>query len=248
MRANLQSDMLPTFYCCPIVALYLSQLPSTSLNQERETHMSHQNQPQTWWHSMKQNFPWKQFIIGALIPILIFYLFHRFDKPLAGAFFAAGWSVGVLIITRLWVKKTNLFAALSIPITLIEIASIVITLNPEFYLATAAIEHTLWGAICLGSVAFSRPLILIFAQAMGGIPKSQELGEFGKSDEFRSAWVILTIIWGIVHLTAATVLIASQIWLPLEFFLILRTALGTPLLAALIAFSFWFPRWYWNRS
>ncbi|MGB0560245.1 MAG: VC0807 family protein [Spirulinaceae cyanobacterium] len=197
---------------------------------------------------MRQHFPWRQFMIGALIPILIFYLFHRVDQPLAGAFFAAGWSVGIIVITRLFFKKSNLFAALSIPITLIEIASIVITLNPEFYLATAAIEHTLWGFVCLGSLVFSRPLILIFAQAMGGIEKSQELGEFGKSDEFQSAWVVLTIIWGITHLIAAIVLIASQIWLPLESFLILRTGLGTPLLAALIAFSFWFPRWYWNHS
>lgn len=197
---------------------------------------------------MRQHFPWKQFIIGALIPILIFYLFHRVDKPLTGAFLAAGWSVGVVTITRLLFKKINLFAALSIPITLIEIASIVITLNPDFYLATAAIEHTLWGLVCLGSVAFSRPLILIFARAMGGIPKSQELGEFGKTNEFRSAWVILTIIWGITHLIAAILLITSQMWLPLEFFLILRTAFSTPLLAGLIAFSFWFPRWYWNRS
>jgi hypothetical protein len=210
--------------------------------------MENQNKPKTWWHSMRQDFPWKPFIIGALIPILIFYLFHRFDKPLTGAFLAAGWSVGVVMITRLLLKKINLFAALSIPITLIEIASIFITLNPDFYLSTAAIEHTVWGVVCLGSVAFSHPLILIFAQAMGGIPKSQELGEFGKSDEFRSAWVILTIIWGIVHLIAAILLIASQIWLPLEFFLILRIAFSTPLLAVLIAFSFWFPRWYLNRS
>jgi hypothetical protein len=95
---------------------------------------------------------------------------------------------------------------------------------------------------------FSRPLILIFAEATGGIPKSHELGEFGNSDVFRSAWVILTIIWGIVHLIAAILLIASQIWLPLETFLIIRTAFGTPLLAVLLAFSFWFPGWYWNRS
>jgi VIT1/CCC1 family predicted Fe2+/Mn2+ transporter len=210
--------------------------------------MENQNQPQTWWHSMRQHFPWKQFVIGALIPIVIFYLFHRVDKSLIGAFLAAGWSVGVVTTTRLLFKKTNLFAALSIPVTLIEIASIVITLSPEFYLATAAIEHILWGLVCLGSTAFYRPLILIFAQAMGGIPKTQELGEFGKSDEFRSAWVILTIIWGITHLIAALVLILSQIWLPLEIFLIMRTAFSTPLLAALVAFSLWFPRWYWNRK
>jgi hypothetical protein len=197
---------------------------------------------------MRQRFPWKQFLIGALIPTVIFYLFHHFDKPLTGAFLAAGWGVVVVAITHLVFKEINLFAALSIPLNLIEFVGVIITLDPRFYLATAAIDHTLWGLTFLGSLVFSRPLILIFAEAVGGIPKSQELGEFGKSDEFRSAWVILTIVWGMTHLIAAILLVASQIWLPLEIFLIIRTAFSTPLLAVLIAFSFWFPRWYWNRA
>jgi len=197
---------------------------------------------------MRQHFPWKQFIIGALIPIVIFYLFHRFDKPLIGALLAAGWGVGVVATTHLIFKKINLFAALSIPLTLVELVGIIITLNPEFYLATAAIDHTLWGLIFLGSLVFPRPLILIFAEVMGGIPKSEELGEFGKSEKFQFAWIILTIIWGIVHLIAAVLLVLSQIWLPLEIFLFMRAAFSTPLLAVLVALSFWFPRWYWNRS
>jgi len=28
--------------------------------------MTNQKQPQTWWHLMRQNFPWCQFSIGAL--------------------------------------------------------------------------------------------------------------------------------------------------------------------------------------
>jgi len=210
--------------------------------------MKNQNQSETWWYSMRRRFPWKQFIIGGLIPIGIFYLFHRFEKPLIGALLAAGWAVAVAAITHLAFKKINLFAVLSIPLTLIEIVGIIVTLNPDFYLATAAIDHTLWGLIFLGSLGFSRPLILVFAEAMGEIPKSQELGEFRQSEEFQSAWVILTIIWAIVHLIAAVFLMVSQIWLPLEIFLIMRTAFSTPLLAVLVAFSFWFPRWYWNRS
>lgn len=197
---------------------------------------------------MSQRFPWKQFAIGALTPGLIFYLFHHFQQPLVGALLAAGWSAGVVLVTHLALKKINLFAVLSLPLTFIEVVGLLITLNPGFYLATAAIDHLLWGLICFGSLFIFRPLILIFAEAVGGIPKTEELGEFGQSPEFRAAWIILTAIWGIVHLMAAVILIASQIWLPLELFLVIRSALSTPLLAALIAFSFWFPRWYLNRS
>ena len=210
--------------------------------------MTDQQPPQNLWYLMRQNFPWRQFITGALIPIVIFYIFYRFGKPLTGALLAAGWGVGVAAITHLLFKKINLFAALSVPFTLIELVGTIVTLNPKFYLATSAIEHTLWGLIYLGSLLFSRPLILIFAEAMGATPKSKESIELGCAKLYRSAWAILTGIWGIVYLIAAILLIASQIWLPLESFLIIRTAFGIPKIALLLTFSFWFPGWYWNRS
>ena len=31
--------------------------------------------------------------LGALVPISFFYVFHRFEQPLAGALLAIGWSV-----------------------------------------------------------------------------------------------------------------------------------------------------------
>ena len=200
------------------------------------------------WLLMKENFPLKQFLIGALVPILLFYSFHRVDEALLGAFLASSWGIGVSVVTRFILKNTNLFAVLSIPFSLIELAGISVTLNPDFYLLWPAVGKTLWGLIYLGSVVVSRPLILIIAQAMGMFPKSDDLGDFSNTDLFCSAWVILTVIWGLVHLIVAVLLFTSHYWFPLETFLIIRIASGTPILAALIAFSFWFPRWYWDRS
>ncbi len=210
--------------------------------------MTNEKQSPPLWQIMRQNFPLKQFIVGALVPIALFYLFHRLGKPLTGALLASGWGIGVASITYIFFKNTNLFAALSVPFSLIELIGIIVTLSPNFYLAWPAIDKTLWGLIYLGSVLLSRPLILILAQAMGMFPKSKEIGEFSNSDLFRSAWTILTIIWGIVHLIVSALLISSQIWLPLEVFLMIRTFSGAPLLAVLLTFSFWFPGWFWNRS
>jgi len=36
------------------------------------------------------NFPYRQFILGALVPISFFYVFHRFERPLTGALLAIG--------------------------------------------------------------------------------------------------------------------------------------------------------------
>ena len=45
------------------------------------------------------NFPYRQFILGALAPISFFYVFHRFGRPLTGATLAILWSLGLLVIT-----------------------------------------------------------------------------------------------------------------------------------------------------
>jgi len=41
------------------------------------------------------NFPYLQFIFGALVPISFFYAFHRFGQPLTGALLAIGWSLSL---------------------------------------------------------------------------------------------------------------------------------------------------------
>ncbi len=210
--------------------------------------MTNQKPTQPWWESMRQNFPLRQFIIGALIPIAVFYVFHRFGKPLTGAILAASWGAGVATITHVFLKKINVFAALSIPISLIELIGTIITLDANIYLASSAIESTLFGLLFLGSTLFTRPFIQILAEAMGGLPKQKEFGEFGNSSVFRSTWLILNNIWGITFLVAAIILIVSQIFLPIGTFVVIRTVVGMPKLAVLITLSFWFPTWYWNRS
>ena len=65
---------------------------------------------------------------------------------------------------------------------------------------------------------------------------------------YRSAWKILTVIWAVVSLIKAIILVLSQLKLPLEVFLIVRTASGFPVLALMLIFTYRFPRWYWARA
>ncbi len=197
---------------------------------------------------MGENFPFKEFLLGALVPIFIYYIFDHLHQTLLGAILATCWGVTVAIISYLFLEKTNLFAMLSLPCSIIELTCILVTQNQEFYLIWPAIEKTLWGCVYIGSVLISRPLILILAQAMGMCPKTENLGEFGATKQFQSAWNILTVIWGGANLITATLLVVSHLWLPLEAYLVVRGASGNPLLAALIGISVWFPEWYWKRN
>jgi hypothetical protein len=210
--------------------------------------MADPEQAPTWWQLMRQNFKWKQFILGALIPITLFYIFYRLDRPLTGALLAAGWGIGLSVVTRLFLKEINLFAVLSIPFAIIQMGGVIATRDPDFFLVWPAIVKVVWGLIFLGSLLFSRPLILVFAETMGAIPKTQDADEFRKSNEFRPIWIILTAVWGITQLASAVLVVAAMVWLPMEPFLIVRTALSLPLTAVLITFSFWFPIWYFRRS
>ena len=201
------------------------------------------------WRASGPGFPWRQLLLGALAPITIFYALHRFGQPLTGALLAIGWSMGLLAIKYWRSRSVELFPALAIPIVLLELIGTLITRNPDFYLAAAAIDNVLWGLLFLGSLLLTRPLIQIFAELLNpGLGSQDFLRHFEMPVQlYRSAWKILTVIWASVNFLKAIILILSQLKLPLEAFIIVRTASGLPVLVLMLIFSYRFPRWYWER-
>ena len=202
------------------------------------------------WQTSGPSFPWRQLILGALVPITIFYTLHRLGQPMTGALLAIGWSIGLLVIKYWRSRSIELFPALAIPIVLVELIGTLITRNPDFYLAAAAIDNVLWGLLFLGSLLLTRPLIQIFAELLNpGLGSQEFFSHFDMPVElYRSAWKILTVIWAVVLFLKAIILIISQLKLPLEAFIIIRTASGLPVLVVMLLFTYRFPRWYWERA
>ena len=202
------------------------------------------------WQTSGTSCPWRQLILGALVPITIFYTLHRLGQPVIGALIAIGWSISLLVFKYWRSRSIELFPALAIPIVLIELIGTLITRNPDFYLASAAIENVLWGLLFFGSLLLTRPLIQIFAELLNpGLGSQEFLSHFEMPVQlYRSAWKILTVIWAVVSLLKAIILILSQLKLPLEVFLIVRTASGFPVLVVMLLFAYRFPRWYWVRA
>ena len=202
------------------------------------------------WRESGPSFPWRQLMLGALAPISIFYVLHRLGQPLSGALLAIGWSIGLLLTKYLRLRRIELFPALAIPIILIELIGTLITRDPDFYLAAAAIDNVLWGLLFLGSLFFTRPLLQIFAEILNpGLGSPEFLDHFEMPVQlYRSAWKILTVIWVVVFFLKAILLIVSQLKLPLEAFLVVRTASGLPVLVLMLILSYRFPGWYWERA
>jgi intracellular septation protein A len=212
--------------------------------------MENQHNTSPWWQIFGSNFPYRQLIFGALVPISIFYSLHRFSRPLTGALLAISWGICLIIVTYWRTRRIELFAGLAIPIILIELIGTLITRNPDFYLASAAIGSVLWGIVFLGSMILPKPLIQIFAELLNPGLGSQEFLSQNSIPKklYRSAWQILTAIWGVVNLLTAIILIFSQLKLPLETFLLIKTATGLPIMVALLFLSYRFPGWYWERA
>jgi intracellular septation protein A len=196
------------------------------------------------------NFPYRQFFLGALVPISFFYTFHRLGKPLVGALLAIGWSISLLIATYWRSRRIELFPGLAIPIIIIELIATAVTRNSNFYLASAAIENVIWGLLFIGSTVLRRPLIQIFAELINPGLGSQEFFKHYPIPRslYRSAWQILTGLWGAVNLLKAIFLIFSQLHLSMEAFLVVRTASGIPVTILMIILSYRFPGWYCQRA
>ena len=196
------------------------------------------------------NFPYRQFILGALVPITVFYILHHFNRPLVGALLAIAWSLGLLAVTYWRSRRIELFPGLAIPLVLIELIGTLISRNPSFYLASAAIENLLWGLIFLVSILFPRPLIQIFAELLNpGLGSQDFFSQYNLTRSlYRSAWQILTAAWGVVSLSKAVILTIAQLKLPMEGFLAVRTAAGIPVMVLMLVLSYRFPRWYWEKA
>ena len=198
------------------------------------------------WRAMLNNSFQSRFILGGVIPVVLFYALHRAGQTLLGAIAAGAWGLGVTLITYWLSREVNIFAVLATTVNLIEIVGTLLTRNPDFYLAGAAIDSFLYALVFLGSLLLARSLMQTIVEAT---PQGRTFPEsFRQQPRYARAWQIVTAVWGIAYLSKAGLLVWSQLNLPLELFLTVRTLASFPLFLGLIVFSYWFPARYWKKS
>ena len=142
-------------------------------------------------------------------------------------------------------RRVEGFAVLAVIFAAIQIVTTMITRNPALYLRSGAINNAIEGLVYFGSLLLPRPLIQIAAEATGATDNVPE--DLRRAPAYRAAWQILTAIWGAVNVGKAIAMVLAERWLPLDAALVLGLLMGWPLLVGLLAFSFWFPGWYWSR-
>ena len=195
-------------------------------------------------HSILKNIFNKDFIVSAIIPILIVYVFSKFKMSLTGIILSGIWSIGVVIVNYTKEHEINALATMAAVFSGIGLIGTIISKNPTFYFISPIVRDILCALIFLGSLFLEKPLIQIIVEQsyLKNVPE-----EFRKKQKYKSTWRILTIAWGVLNISQAvigTILLYSVSMESYYAIITLYSNISSPLL---VAFSITFPRWYWRK-
>ncbi|XXJ18701.1 VC0807 family protein [Desulfovibrio caledoniensis] len=184
-------------------------------------------------------------MLGAIVPVLVYYAGRRLGVGMVGAALAAAWGVGISVWFFVRDREVDGFSAIGAAYCLAELAGLAVTRNPDWYLLSPIVSNTAMGCVFVASMAFRRPLIQLLAEQTAG--KDAFPDSVRESGYYRSLWLRLSVLWGGAYfLRALGLWIILKGW-PMEVYLAARVVLDWPVVAALIALSFWYPKIYWRQ-
>jgi intracellular septation protein A len=187
----------------------------------------------------------KNFVLSVICPIMIFSIFEHFKMNLIGIIFAGTWSVGVVLTQFIQERKLNFYGIIGAIFSVISLVGTVISRNPTFYLASPIVSDSLLALVFLGSLLIGKPLIQIFAEQE---MKDAFPEEFRKTTKYKSAWKLLTLGWGILSISQALLRVVLLYSVSMELYFSISTIYGNVTTPLFLLFSFWFPKWYWERT
>ena len=79
--------------------------------------------------------------------------------------------------------------------------------NPKLVLDEGSVSTGVFGLICLGSLATDKPMMYRFALEFMGADteRGREFADLRQYQEFRRAFVVITVVWGAAYLVEAAV-------------------------------------------
>lgn len=190
-------------------------------------------------------FPIKRILLGAVIPVLIYYAGSKMGMRLEGAITASTWCIGLLAFHLLIRRELDGFSAIGATYAISELAGLLVTHNPDWYLYSTIVSDTVMGSVFLLSMLLTKPLIEVLAEQSAGRESFDEVRE---TPYYRPLWLRLSLAWGGAYLVKAGIEWTVLSTAPEAIYLTVRVLLDWPLTIALITFSFWYPKRYWTKA
>lgn len=195
-------------------------------------------------YSVLKNIFNKDFVISAVIPIIIFSIFDRYGMTFEGIVLSGGWSIGVVLINYIKDRELNALATMSAVFAGSGLIGTIISKNPSFYLISPIVQDILYAAMFFGSLLFKKSLIQIIVE-QSYLKNAPE--EVKNRPQLIKAWRILSIAWGCLNISQAALRIILLYSVSVSAYYVVSTAYGNISSPLMIAFSIMFPKWYWKR-
>jgi len=203
-----------------------------------------ENQRNPGKYSMLKNIFNHEFVISAIVPLIIFYIFVHLNMKLTGIVLSGCWCIVVVVIKLIREHKVNVIALLAGIFSAVGLVGTVISRNPAFYLVAPIVSDILWALIFFGSLFTPRPLIQVIVEDSHIGLFSEELR---RTRKYKSAWQILTAAWGVLNVTQAVLRSILLYKVSMELYYTISTIYGNISSPLLLVFSYAFPKWYWRR-
>lgn len=194
---------------------------------------------------IRENLLSGEFALGVIVPIALFSILDHYGATLAGSLTAGIWSIGVIGVGWLRKRTINIFAEISAALSAIGLVGVAFSGNPMFYMVSPIVFDVILAAAFLSSMACRKPLLQLMAEHTVKNGFSETIRN---RPDFRTAWVILSLGWGILSLSQAAVRIVLLHFTPLAVYYAASSTYGSVSTPLLMIFSFWFPGWYWRRN
>lgn len=187
----------------------------------------------------------KDFIVSAIIPVIIFSFFDKKGMTISGIILSGVWSIGVVAINFIKEHQINALAIMAATFSGIGLVGTIISKNPTFYFIAPIAQNILIAAVFLGSLCFKRPLIQIIVEQSYLKNDSKAIKN---NPKYKANWKILTTAWGILNITEAVLKIILLNVVSMSSYYAISTVCGNVLDSALLIFSILFSKWYLKKK
>lgn len=195
---------------------------------------------------MLRKAPLGKIVAGSVAPMVTYYLFRKADMALPGAVCASVWCLLVMAFWLMKERNWDAFSTFGGIYAVAELITVLLTHDPDWFLFAPIVFGGAFGFCFLLSIVIRRPLLRYFAEQAVGVETFPE--HIRASRHYMVVWNRVTLLWAGVYLLKAVVLAALLAWTTTGLFLSARATLGWPVTAGLLAFSFWYPRYYWGHE
>lgn len=189
--------------------------------------------------------PVNRILLGAVAPTLIYYAGRKLDFAMAGAITACLWSLAIMGWFLLRKQEFDGYSGIGAAYAISELAGLWVTNDPDWYLLSPIVSDWVLGGVFLASMLVKRPLIQVLAEQTAGLEAFPEQIRFGPY--YRPLWLQLSLAWGGAYMIKGALKWGIMVSMPVETYLTARIALDWPVIFGMTAFSFWYPKRYWQR-